>query len=531
MATQSEIPNENLVSSKDILEKTRISRVTLHNYIKLGLIPRPIIGPPQKEMKKTRKIGYFPSEVIETIIQIHKHKKLGYSLAMIAREWGEDRVISEGSEGNAKEEKMTREKITPLTVKDLHPERRFHGHAGNPLPSCITEIGYPAFMVNRNWEIEWANQIAEELFFDQELKTLPTAEERNLFKLSLRNYPKTKIKNIEAFIGANAEMASLDIPSPSDNATLRSLPSEELALLNTLWKRKDSSQKTPIEKKEVKLVHSIQGDKNYHLIFCSFREGTLALFIPGDVLLDPILDMLLGREKVIRDLIVNKMPSFCSLCVLVADLQNSVKISADLPPAEYFELVAQIWSKMEVSFRKYHGTQGKHVGDGVVRFFLAEPESAHQYVLNGLMCAYEIRKKLAEINSEWKIRKGWANELCFNIGIHEGREWFGYIPVNQFTALGDTVNIAGRLSDFARNGSVWTSKHLISLLPPEYQQQVVFGIRRASPQGELFVGNTFSRVMDLVDLSKPENAKFVDISTLSATELVEIDSKLLEKEA
>ena len=147
------------------------------------------------------------------------------------------------------------------------------------------------------------------------------------------------------------------------------------------------------------------------------------------------------------------------------------------------------------------------------------------------MCAFEIRKKLAEINSEWKIRKKWTNELCFNIGIHEGREWFGYIPVNQFTALGDTVNIAGRLSDFARNGSIWTSKHLISLLPPEIQQKLVFGIHRSSPQGVMFIANTFSRVMDLVDLSKPENSKFVDIGTLSVTELVEIDQSLLERES
>jgi class 3 adenylate cyclase len=425
---------------------------------------------------------------------------------------------------------MKTERITPLTVKDLRPERRSRGDERGSLPSRITEIGYPAYMVNRNWEVEWVNQIAEELFFEKELKTLPTAEERNLFKLSLKDYPKTKIKNIEAFISANGEMASLDIPSPNDNATLRSLPEQQLSLLNKLWKKKDASQKTPIAQQEIRLSHLGHGDRSYQLVFCSFREGTLALFIPGEVVLDPILDMLLGREKVIRDLMVNKMPSFCSLCVLVADLQNSVKISADLPPAEYFELVAQIWSRMEVSFRKYHGTQGKHVGDGVVRFFLAEPESAHQYVLNGLMCAYEIRQRLAEINSEWKVRKGWANELCFNIGIHEGREWFGYIPVNQFTALGDTVNIAGRLSDFARNGSVWTSKHLISLLPPEIQQQLVFGIRRSSPQGELFAASTFSRVMDLVDLSKPENAKFVDISTLSATELVEVGQKLLEKE-
>jgi len=430
----------------------------------------------------------------------------------------------------SEEEKMQSEKVTPLTFKAGERQHDKRGQYGR-----ITEIGYPAYMVNRKWEVEWANQSAEKLFFAHNIKELSTAEERNIFRLLIKALPKTALTlpkaaliNLEDFISLNAELASLDIPSPLDSSTLRSLSPEELSVLNKLWRKKESSQKIPIEKREFVLNHHIEGEKKYNFISCVFREGTLLILIPSAVLLDPIMDLLLGREKVVRDLMLNKMPSFCSLCVLVADLQNSVKISADLPPAEYFELVSEIWSRMENSFRKYHGTMGKHVGDGLVRFFLAEPESPFQHVLNGLLCAYEIRKKLAEINSEWNIRKKWTNRLCFNIGIHEGREWFGYIPVNQFTALGDTVNFAGRLSEFARDGAIWSSKHLISLLPPEIHKKLAFGIRRSSSQGEMFVANTFSRIMDLVDLSKPEHAKFVDISTLSVTELIEIDQKLLD---
>lgn len=518
-------PNGNFISSKEVLEKTGISRVTLHNYIKLGLIPRPIIGPPRSVTEKTRKIGYFPSDVLETLSLINSFKEKGYSLAMISKQW-RDVNPGGGITVQGEEEEMKQERAMPLTVKNLDEERRNqydkreHGR--------ITEIGYPAYMVNRRWEVEWVNASAEDLFIGQKVKDLPTAEERNIFRLFLKGLPHTKITNMDDFISLNAQLASLDISSPYDNPTLRALPQEEFTLLNNLWKRRESSQKAPIEAREVTLDHSLTGKRNYHFVFCTFREGTLIVLVPGEILLDPILDMLLGRERIISDLLLNKMPSFCSLGVLVADLQNSVKISADLPPAEYFELVSSIWTKMEDSFRKFHGTQGKHVGDGVVRFFLAEPDAAYKHVLNGLMCAFEIRKKLAEIDSEWKIRKKWTNMLCFNIGIHEGREWFGYIPVNQFTALGDTVNIAGRLSDFSRDGAIWTSKHLISLLPPEVQKKLVFGIRRYSSQGEMFVSNTFSRVMDLVDLNKPENAKFVDISTLSVTELIEIDQKLLE---
>jgi adenylate cyclase len=461
--------------------------------------------------------------------EINKSINEAHNDTINSQKWIGDNQEEELIASEEKEEKMQSDKVTPLTFKAGERQHDKRGQYGR-----ITEIGYPAYMVNRKWEVEWANQSAEKLLFAHNIKELSTAEERNIFRLLIKALPKTALTlpkaaliNLEDFISLNAELASLDIPSPLDSSTLRSLSPEELSVLNKLWRKKESSQKIPIEKREFVLNHHIEGEKKYNFISCVFREGTLLILIPSDVLLDPIMDLLLGREKVVRDLMLNKMPSFCSLCVLVADLQNSVKISADLPPGEYFELVSEIWSRMENYFRKYHGTMGKHVGDGLVRFFLAEPESPFQHVLNGLFCAYEIRKKLAEINSEWNIRKKWTNRLCFNIGIHEGREWVGYIPVNQFTALGDTVNFAGRLSEFARDGAIWTSKHLVSLLPPEIQKKLVFGIRRSSSQGEIFVANTFSRIMDLTELNRTENSKFVDISTLSVTELVEVDRQLI----
>ena len=524
MAFLNEQPKEKFISSKEVLTKAKISRVTLHNYIRLGLIPRPIIGPPTNDMIKTRKIGYFPADVVETIAHINQLKSAGYSLSRIAQK---DKDTNQGEVLIFTEEKtMKTDKVTSLTVKN--PEEGRHQFDKRENFGRITEIGFPAYLVNRRWEVEWINPSAEKLFFAHTIKDLPTAEERNIFRLLLTALPKSAFMNFEDFISLNSEIASIDIPSPLDSSTLRSLSQAELSLLSKLWRGKKTSQKIPIEKREFVLNHHIGGEEKYNFISCVLREGTLLISIPSNIVLDPIMDILLGREKVVRDLMLNKMPSFCSLCVLVADLQNSVKISADLPPAEYFELVSEIWSKMENSFRKYHGTMGKHVGDGLVRFFLAEPEAPFQHVLNGLLCAYEIRKKLAEINSEWNIRKKWTNRLCFNIGIHEGREWVGYIPVNQFTALGDTVNFTGRLSEFARDGAIWTSKHLISLLPPDIHKKIVFGIRRSSSQGEIFLANTFSRIMDLTELTRPENSKFVDISTLSVTELVEVDHQLMK---
>lgn len=79
-----------------------------------------------------------------------------------------------------------------------------------------------------------------------------------------------------------------------------------------------------------------------------------------------LLEFLSRRDIVIRNLLRKRLPVLTPLAVIVADLQNSVKICSELPPEEYFELINEIWSTMAPLFRKYYGTYGKHVGDGMV---------------------------------------------------------------------------------------------------------------------------------------------------------------------
>src|SRR4030043_409829 len=69
-----------LISSIDILEKTGLSRATLNNYIKMGIIPRPIVRKPEKASIKARQIGYFPGSVLDTINKIIQYKSERYSM-------------------------------------------------------------------------------------------------------------------------------------------------------------------------------------------------------------------------------------------------------------------------------------------------------------------------------------------------------------------------------------------------------------------------------------------------------------------
>jgi class 3 adenylate cyclase len=72
-----------MLSSKDILERTGISRATLNNYISAGLIGRPEVLPPGPQDGDAPRIGYFPDDTVERIETIQRLKREGWSLGRI----------------------------------------------------------------------------------------------------------------------------------------------------------------------------------------------------------------------------------------------------------------------------------------------------------------------------------------------------------------------------------------------------------------------------------------------------------------
>jgi len=266
--------------------------------------------------------------------------------------------------------------------------------------------------------------------------------------------------------------------------------------------------------------------ENWHRLYASFfREGIFFVYAPVEDDNDTLLSLLARRDIVIRDLLKNRRPYLTELSVLVADLQDSVKISAELPPEEYFELINHIWGAMDPLLRKYYATHGKHVGDGMVYYFFPQPDCSHVY--NAMCCAHEMKLRMAEVSREWQSRKNWLNDLQLNIGLEEGQEWFGtyQTPTHlEFTVLGDTINNAARLSDFAREGSVWVSKSMLGKLTPEDRDMVRYGIRRQDTQGrEMLVPSTFSRISELVELDDPHFRKLKDIAALPVTEILDVE--------
>ncbi|MFC5301217.1 adenylate/guanylate cyclase domain-containing protein [Azospira restricta] len=489
-----------MLSSKELIEKTGISRATLNNYIALGLLAKPLVVNPGSGGSGPRQLGFFPDDAAERIDRIRQLKQEGLSMGEIAARLG---VTTPAPPATAA---MT----APAAVS-----------RNGPLRVTIEDLPYPAYMVNHKFELVWVNDSARHELLAGIDSLPPTEEERSLFRLLAGGGLGAGLGELLRF---QVGLAKSRISPGNFAALCEGLSPESFARLQQIYAETSAEPPHPIVDAPIGLP-APDGTISRRRAYASFfREGIFVVLVPDGTPPDAMLDLLCRRDEVVRSLLRRRLPVLTHLAVLVADLQSSVKICSELPPDEYFQLINEIWAAMGPIFRKYHGTYGKHVGDGMVYYFFPQPDS--DYLHNALCCAHEIRREMSRISKAWQLSKNWLNELYLNTGITEGQEWLGTFQSStsvEFVVLGDTINQAARISDFARYGAIWATKSLVSKLPHELRERVRYGVRRRSGDGrEVFVPSSYALVSSLIGPGDERVPKLHEIDTLPITEIVEI---------
>ena len=391
------------------------------------------------------------------------------------------------------------------------------------LTLSIGELRTPAYLINHNFEIEWINKEAEEQIFNKGISSLVDIESRNLFRLFFSWEFHVNLRNWEEVIASHMAIVKNRIDKKNIANLYNGITAKEISFLENIYDVESSQSDDPVHKTPVGFITQEGAHHSYQIYTMSFREGIFCVYIPTDDTNQELMHILSNRGRVIGELLNQRMPSLISLCVLVADIQDSVRICGELLPEEYFELVNQLWKTVGGTFEKYNGIYGKHAGDGMLYYFLKRPGT--NYIMDAIECALEMREKVREFSCNWKLRKNWLNDIYLNTAINEGQEFFGAIHSSsnvEFTALGDSINYTGRLSDFARYGSIWTTKNVIAKLSQEERDVFRFGVhRRQAPDNEVFLENSFSRIIDLMEESGRTYSQFMAIATLPITEIIE----------
>jgi class 3 adenylate cyclase len=141
-----------------------------------------------------------------------------------------------------------------------------------------------------------------------------------------------------------------------------------------------------------------------------------------------------------------------SATVLFADVQGFTSLAEQLDFETVSDLIKELWSRLDSVIEEAGGYIDKHMGDGVMALWgapYATDRDAEKAIHTGLAM-------IAALNSYARTAKiPGAEKLNLRVGINSGQVFAGYVGTkNEYTVIGDTVNIAARLEQAAEPGTV-----------------------------------------------------------------------------
>ncbi|MDQ3233207.1 MAG: adenylate/guanylate cyclase domain-containing protein, partial [Pseudobdellovibrionaceae bacterium] len=171
--------------------------------------------------------------------------------------------------------------------------------------------------------------------------------------------------------------------------------------------------------------------------------------------------ILLGNMKLDTD------PAEKHITVLFADICQFTKATEQLGIEKISIVLNQFLSTMTDIVFEHRGTIDKFIGDSIMVVFGAPADmSGEEQAQQVVATAKAMMRALTELNREWE-RNG-LGSFEMHIGIHTGMAIvgnFGSKKRSDYTAIGNTVNIAARLEKFAKANQIVLSAAVRAYLP------------------------------------------------------------------
>jgi len=139
------------------------------------------------------------------------------------------------------------------------------------------------------------------------------------------------------------------------------------------------------------------------------------------------------------------------ISVLFADVRGSTGLAERMPPEEFSKLLARFYGAAAEAIDDRDGIVDKFVGDAAVALFIPG-FAGSEHAFAAIAAARDLIERTGNDGSSPWIPVG--------VGVHTGTSFVGSVgegDARDFTALGDTVNAAARLSALAGAGEILIS--------------------------------------------------------------------------
>jgi class 3 adenylate cyclase/tetratricopeptide (TPR) repeat protein/DNA polymerase III delta prime subunit len=140
--------------------------------------------------------------------------------------------------------------------------------------------------------------------------------------------------------------------------------------------------------------------------------------------------------------------------VLFCDIVESSDLAERLGPETMHQLVDQALTLMAEAVHRYEGTVNQFLGDGLMALFGA-PVAVEEHALRAVQAALAIRETISGFSEQLRREKGL--EIRLRMGLNTGLVVVGRIGDDlrmDYTAIGDTTNLAARIQALAEPGTI-----------------------------------------------------------------------------
>jgi len=148
--------------------------------------------------------------------------------------------------------------------------------------------------------------------------------------------------------------------------------------------------------------------------------------------------------------------------VVFADIVGFTRLSETLAPDAIADMLNVYFDAITTATTFYRGTIDKYMGDCAMIVF-GVPEKDDEHLFHGLCCAVMIQRMVERLNEHRRAHGHTTVE--FRIGINSGAMLAGNLGSRermQYTVVGDTVNLASRLSNMAGGNEIIAASTLLA---------------------------------------------------------------------
>jgi class 3 adenylate cyclase len=142
------------------------------------------------------------------------------------------------------------------------------------------------------------------------------------------------------------------------------------------------------------------------------------------------------------------------ITVLFADIAGSTSIAERMDPEDWTSLIGEAFQRMNRTIERYGGTVARLMGDGVLAFFGA-PVAHEDDPERAVRCGLDLVRAIDDLDVVRHLAS--SEGLKVRVGVNSGPVVVGVVgtdSAHEYTAMGDTVNVAARMQASARPGSV-----------------------------------------------------------------------------